>query len=86
MADDVHALLLEVYLLAVKREDALFVLSVVHLHGFYAGNVALYVAALVIARPRPRRLLDVFCAYGDNDFIFGRYSPSVFFLFNIIEL
>ena len=36
MADDVHALLLEVYLPAVKREDALFVLATVCLHGFYA--------------------------------------------------
>ena len=36
MADDVHALLLEVYLPAVKRKDAFLILAAVHLHGLYA--------------------------------------------------
>ena len=62
VADDVDAFLFEVYLLAVKREDAFLILAAVHLYRLYTCCVSLAVASLVIARPGPRGLVDVFRA------------------------
>ena len=86
MADDVHALLLEVYLSAVEREDAFLVPAAVHLHGLYAGGVALDIAALIIARPGPRGLIDVFRSQRYYDFIFLRYRPRVLLISKVVVL